>query len=257
MILAVDIGNTEIVAGCCNEENGEVFFCERLSTNRHATALEYASLFKTAFEMHKINKDEVCGAIISSVVPSVTATVKSAVKKVAEVEAMVVGPGIITGLSIDSVDPGMLGSDLVVNAVAGIANYPLPQIIIDMGTATTFSVVDKEKRYLGGIIAPGIAITLDALVSRTSQLPSIALEAPKKVVGTNTVDCIKSGLIYGNTGMLDGLIDRICDELGEKCAVVATGGLASTVVPLCKNKIIVDNDLLLKGLVIIYNKNKG
>lgn len=254
MILAVDIGNTNIVLGCC--ENKKIIFCERISTNRIATALEYASLFKTAFEMHGIDYKNICGAIISSVVPSVTSTVKTAVSKLLKTEVMVVGPGIKTGLSIVTDDPGKLGSDLVVTAVAGISEYSLPLVIIDMGTATTFSVIDKNKRYLGGAIAPGLAVSLDALVSKTSLLSGVALEAPKKAVGTNTSDCIKSGLIFGSAGMIDGLVDRINEEMGEKCTVVATGGLAASVTSLCKNKIIVDDDMLLKGLVAIYNKNK-
>ncbi|MBQ7900738.1 MAG: type III pantothenate kinase [Clostridia bacterium] len=253
MILAIDIGNTNIVMGCC--ENGKISFRERLSTNHSATSLEYAALFKTAFEMHTIDYKGICGAIVSSVVPSVTSVVKAAVKQLVGVDAMVVGPGLKTGLSIVIDDPGKLGSDLVVDAVAGISEYSVPLIIIDMGTATTLSVVDSNKRYLGGIIVPGLSITHDALVSRTSQLPKIALEAPEKAIGTNTVDCIKSGLIFGTAGTLDGLIERICDELGQKCTVVATGGLAGTVVPLCRHDIIIDDDLLLKGLMIIYNKN--
>ncbi len=253
MILTIDIGNTNIVIGCC--ENDSIKLRERISTNHIATALEYASLFKTAFEMHNVEYKSISGAIISSVVPSVTATVRSAVMQLTGLEPMVVGPGIKTGLSIVIDDPGKLGSDLVVGAVAGISQYSVPQIIIDMGTATTLSVVDKNKRFLGGVIVPGLAITHDALVSRTSQLPRIALEAPDKVIGTNTVDSIKSGLIYGTVGTIDGLIERIENELGEKCTVIATGGLASVVVPLCKADIIIDDDLMLKGLMAIYNKN--
>lgn len=253
MILAIDIGNTNIVIGCCKGE--EIQFCERISTNHKATTIEYASLFKTALEMHNIAYTDVSGAVISSVVPSITSTVKTAVYKLTGIEALVVGPGIRTGLSIVIDDPGKLGSDLVVGAVAGINRYSVPQIIIDMGTATTLSVIDKDKRFLGGIIVPGLAITHDALVNSTSQLPSIALEAPDKVIGTNTVNCIKSGLVYGTAGSLDGLIERIEDELGEKCTVVATGGLANVVVPLCKSDIVIDDDLMIRGLMIIYNKN--
>ena len=253
MILAIDIGNTNIVIGCCSDDS--ICFSERLSTNHNATSLEYAALFKTAFDMHELNYKSISGAIISSVVPSVTSVVKSAVKMLTNVDAMIVGPGIKTGLSIVIDDPGKLGSDLVVDAVAGISEYSVPQIIIDMGTATTMSVIDKDRRYIGGVIIPGLAITHDALISRTSQLPKIALEAPQKVIGTNTIDSIKSGLIYGTAGTIDGIISRITQELGQECTVVATGGLASTVVPLCNTDIIIDDNLLLKGLMIIYNKN--
>ena len=253
MILSIDIGNTNIVIGCCS--GNKIFFRERLSTNHIATSLEYAALFKTAFEMHSVAYKEICGAIVSSVVPSVTATIKAAIKQLTGVDAMIVGPGIKTGLSIVIDDPGKLGSDLVVDAVAGISEYSAPMIIIDMGTATTLSVIDRNKRYLGGMIVPGLAITHDALINRTSQLPKIALEAPDKVIGTNTVDSIKSGLIYGTAGTIDGLVERIENELGEDCTVIATGGLAGVVVPLCKTDIIFDNDLMLKGLMTIYNKN--
>jgi type III pantothenate kinase len=169
---------------------------------------------------------------------------------------MIVGPGIKTGISIVIDNPAQLGSDLITGAVASVAEYSVPQIIIDMGTATTISVINKDKQYLGGAIMPGLRVSHDALITRTSQLPKIAFEKPKKIIGSNTIDCIKSGMLYGNAGAIDGLIDRFCEELGEKCTVIATGGLAKTVVPLCKNDIIVDEDLLLKGLMLIYEKNK-
>lgn len=253
MIFAIDIGNTNIVIGCC--EDNKIIFRDRVSTNHTATALEYAALFKTAFEMKGIDYKRISGCIISSVVPSVTNTVKNAVQKLTDTRPMIVGPGIKTGLSILIDNPAQLGSDLVVDAVAGISEYPVPLVIIDMGTATTLSVINEKGDYLGGMIVPGVGVSHDSLVSRTSQLPKIALEPPRRVIGKNTVECIKSGIMYGNAGALDGLIDRIKHELGE-CTVVATGGLAVTIAPLCRNKIILDEDLLLKGLMIIYNKNK-
>ncbi len=253
MILAIDIGNTNIVLGCFDDDN--IILRERISTNHTATVIEYAATIKTAFEMHNIDRSEVTGAIISSVVPAVTGTVKSAIERFLGIKALVVGPGIKTGLSIVIDNPSQLGSDLVVDAVAGLSEYPAPMIIIDMGTATTLSVINSKKEYIGGMIVPGLAISHDALISRTSQLSKIALEKPKKVIGSNTIDCIKSGLLYGNAGMLDGLIERINESLGEKCNVIATGGLSTVVTPLCKNEITVDEDLLLKGLKVIYNKN--
>lgn len=253
MILAIDIGNTNIVLGCFDDDR--IILRERISTNHTATVIEYAATIKTAFEMHNINTKDVTGAIISSVVPAVTNTVKSAIEKFIGSKVLVIGPGIKTGLSIVIDNPSQLGSDLVVDAVAGLSEYPVPMIIIDMGTATTLSVINSQKEYIGGMIVPGLAISHDALISRTSQLSKIALEKPKKVIGSNTVDCIKSGLLYGNAGMLDGLIDRINENLGEKCTVVATGGLSTIITPLCKNEITVDEDLLLKGLKVIYNKN--
>ena len=254
MILAIDIGNTNIVIGCF--EDKKIIFRERLSTNHTATVLEYVVTIKTAFEMNNINKEGVTGSIISSVVPAVTSTVKTAVEKYLNQTPLIIGPGIKTGLSIVIDNPSQLGSDLVVDAVAGISEYPAPLIIIDVGTATTVSVIDAKKQYIGGMIIPGLAVSHDALISRTSQLSKIAFEKPKKVIGSNTVDCIKSGLLYGNAGTLDGLIDRINEELNENCTVVATGGLSTVIVPLCKHEIIIDEDLLLKGLMKIYEKNQ-
>ena len=253
MVLAIDIGNTNIVIGCFDDE--KIIFRERLSTNHTATVLEYVVTIKTAFEMNSIKKEDFSGSIISSVVPAVTSTVKTAVEKYLGITPLIIGPGIKTGLSIMIDNPSQLGSDLVVDAVAGISEYPTPLIIIDMGTATTVSVIDRNKQYIGGMIIPGLAVAHDALISRTSQLSKIAFEKPKKVIGSNTADCIKSGLLYGNAGTLDGLIDRINDELGEKCTVVATGGLSVVIAPLCKHDIIIDEDLLLKGLMNIYKKN--
>lgn len=253
MIFAIDIGNTNIVIGCCDGEN--VIFRERVSTNSTATALEYAAIFKTAFDMNGVNPKSMTGSIISSVVPAVTTNVRSAAEKLTATRAMVVGPGIKTGLSIKIDNPAQLGSDLVVDAVAGIKNYPVPLVLIDMGTATTISVIDKNSDYLGGMILSGVSVSHDSLVNRTSMLRKVALEPPKRLIGTETVDCLKSGMIYGNAGALDGIIDRIRDEIGE-CTVVATGGLAGVIIPYCRNKIILDEDLLLKGLLAIYEKNK-
>ena len=253
MTLTIDIGNTNIVLGCFDGD--AILFRERISTNHTATDLEYAVSIKTALEMYRLNPENITGAIVSSVVPSVTNTFRRAIEKLCGVKPLVVGPGIKTGLSIRIDNPAQLGSDLVVDAVAGIHEYPVPQIIIDMGTATTFSVIDKNSNYLGGVITTGMAVSADALVSRTSQLPRIAFEVPKKVIGSNTVDCIKSGIMYGNAAIIDGMVSRIEAELGEKCTVIATGGLSALVAPLCQTKLILDDDLLLKGLILIYRKN--
>lgn len=254
MIFAIDIGNTNIVIGCC--ESDRILFRDRVSTNHTATSLEYASIFKMAFEMNGINPTDITDVIISSVVPSVTSTVKAAAEKLTDSHAMTVGPGIKTGLSIKIDNPAQLGSDLVVDAVAGINNYPLPLIIIDMGTATTVSVIGENGDYLGGMILPGVAVSHDSLVNRTSQLPRVAIEPPRRIIGKNTIECLKSGMLYSNAGALDGIIERITEEIG-KCTVVATGGLAGVITPYCKNDIILDDDLLLKGLMIIHEKNKN
>lgn len=253
MILVTDIGNTNIVIGCVDKD--KIYFKERISTNHSATDLEYTMAVRTALEMHDVTSDMIKGSIISSVVPSVTNVFVKAIEKYCQIKSLVVGPGIKTGLKIAIDNPAQLGSDLVVDAVASINNYPLPQIVVDMGTATTFSVIDKNCNYLGGAIATGMAVSLDALANKTSQLPKVAFEIPKKVIGTNTVDCIKSGIMHTTASSIDGMIERIEDELGEKCTVIATGGLAGIVAPLCKRKIVVDDDLMLKGLMIIYNKN--
>lgn len=254
MILAIDIGNTNIVLGGFKDQS--IIFRERISTNHTATALEYAATIKTAFEMHNVDTSAIEGAIISSVVPAVTSMVKSAIERFIGTDVLVIGPGIKTGLSIVIDNPSQLGSDLVVDAVACLNEYKAPMIIIDMGTATTVSVINSKKEYMGGMIVPGVAISHDALISRTSLLSKIAFEKPKKIIGSNTIDCIKSGLLYGNASMLDGLIERINQELREECTVIATGGIANVIIPLCKKKIILDEDLLLKGLMIIYSKNK-
>lgn len=254
MILVIDVGNTHIVMGCAKD--GKIILRERISTNHKATGLEYISMLKTAFELYNIDYSEIKGSIISSVVPAVTNIVKDAVMRLFNIKPLVVGPGIKTGISVVIDNPSQLGSDLITGAVAGVNEYSVPLIIIDMGTATTVSVIDKNKQYIGGAILPGVAISHNALVERTSQLPKVAYEKPKKVIGSNTVDCIKSGIMYGNAGALDGIIDRFNEELKEDCTVIATGGLSKSIVPFCRNEITVDEDLLLKGLMIIYEKNK-
>lgn len=254
MVLAIDIGNTNIVIGCfCNKE---ILFNERVSTNHNATDLEYAIQIKNILEIHNIDINTIEGTIMSSVVPSVTTSMKNAVEKLTAKTPITVGPGLKTGLRILTDNPAQLGSDLVVDAVAGINFYPVPQIIIDMGTATTVSVIDKNSNYLGTLIIPGMNTSLDALSSGAAQLPKINLDIPKRVIGTNTAECMSNGILFYTASGLDGCVERIEEELGEKCTVIATGGLASSVVPLCKREIIYDNDLLLKGLMIIYNRNK-
>ena len=255
MLLAVDIGNTNIVFGCVNDDDEIVVF-ERISTNHSATSAEYASLMKNILEMNSFPVSSITDAVMSSVVPSVTTTVKEAVRKLFGVEVMVAGPGVKTGLNILIDNPRQLGSDQAVDAVAAINSYPVPQIIIDMGTATTMSVVDSKKNYLGGLIMTGMRVATDALIQRTAQLPKIDFDLPDSIIGTNTIDCMKNGALYSNACALDGIIERIEEKLGEKCAVIATGGLAEVVVPLCRRDIILDKDLLIKGLTIIYRKNQ-
>ncbi len=255
MILAIDMGNTNIVVGCIDEEKAH--FVERITTNHNKTGMEYAINIKNILEIHEISTDQIEGAILSSVVPPLNAAISSAVKKILGYHPMLVGSGIKTGLNILMDNPKATGSDMIVDAVAAIRDYPCPIIIIDMGTATTMSVVDCSGNYIGGAILPGLRVSLDSLSSRTAQLPSISLDIPKKVIGKNTIDCMRSGIMYGSAGMIDGIIDRIDEELGQTASVVATGGLASFVTPLCRHNIVYDEALLLKGLLILYEKNKG
>ena len=236
MILALDIGNTNIVIGCM--EKDRAYFVERVSTNSSKTELEYVVDFKTLLDLYQIKMENITGCIVASVVPPLNNIVTAALKKLLHVSPLLVGPGIKTGLNILMDNPGQLGSDLVVNAVAGLHYYGAPIIMIDMGTATTISVVDNKKNYIGGMILPGVRVSLDSLVNRTSQLPRISLEAPKKIIGKNTIDCMKSGIIMGQASCIDGMIERIWDELGYQAQVVATGGLAGCIVPYCKKKIV-------------------
>lgn len=253
MILAIDIGNTNIVVGCIRGD--EVLFTERLSTNTTHTTLEYAISFKNVLEIYQIDAKEIEGAIISSVVPPITNVIRDSIHKITDAEVLIVGPGVKTGLNILMDNPKTLGSDLVVNAVAGISEYPVPLILIDLGTATTISVIDNKKNYIGGMILPGVRTSLDALTARAAQLSGIDLEAPKRVIGKNTIECMKSGIVYSNAALIDGVILRMEEELGEKATVIATGGLAKSIVPYCKEDVILDDDLLLKGLLWVYKKN--
>ncbi len=253
MILAIDIGNTNIVLGCFEED--KILFTERLSTNHKATELEYAINFKNVLELYNIKNEDIYGAIISSVVPSLTNVIKKAISKITQNNILLVGPGLKTGLNIQMDNPASVGADLVVGAVAAINEYEVPLIFFDMGTATTISAIDKDKNYIGTVIIPGIEVSLNSLVGGTSQLPKISLEAPKTVLGKNTIDSMKSGILYSTASSIDGMIERIEEQTGEIKTVIATGGLASTVVPLCKRDIVLDDELLLKGLMIIYNKN--
>ena len=254
MILAIDIGNTNIVIGCIEER--KCVFVERLSTVRTKTELEYAIDIKSVLDIYHIRRDDLDGGIISSVVPEITTVAKLAVEKILKKEPLVVGAGIKTGLNIRIDNPSQLGSDLVVDSVAALAEYPAPMLIFDLGTANTVCVIDKNKNYIGGMIYPGIGVSLESLTAHASQLGGIGLEPPEHIIGKNTVECMKSGTLYSAAAAIDGLIDRLCDELEGDVTVIATGGLAKKVVPYCRRKIILDDDLLLKGLAVIYRKNK-
>lgn len=255
MILTINIENTNTIIGC--SENSEFIFVESISTNTSRTELEYAISLKNIFELHKLEISKVEGAIISSVVPPVTSIVKGAVKRILGKEAIVIGPGVKTGLNIMTDNPAQLGSDLVANAVAGIAKYEAPMMIVSMGTATTISVINEKKQYVGGMIIPGIQVSSESLTRETAQLPKIGLEKPKRAIGTNTIECMRSGLIYGNAACIDGSIARIEKELGFSVAtIVATGEYIRHILPHCERKMCLDETLLLEGLKLIYEKNQ-
>lgn len=254
MILAIDIGNTNIVIGCIDEN--KTYFVERLRTDASKTALEYALDLKNVLELYGITREDLRGSIVASVVPPVSTTIRQAMEKVTGRKPLMVGPGVRTGLNIKVDNPASVGADLIVAAVAAVRDYPAPLIIIDMGTATTMTVVDRNGNYIGGVIIPGLQVSLDSLVNRAAQLTKISLEVPPHVIGRNTLNCMQSGSLYGTAAMIDGMIDRMEAELGEPATVVATGGLARFVMPLCNHEIQMDDGLLLKGLWIIYQKNQ-
>lgn len=260
MILAIDVGNTNIVLG--GIENGKTSFISRLSTDPGKTEDEYAIQIKMITELNGISTKNFSGAIISSVVPQIISTLQAAVRKVTGHTSLIVGPGLKTGLDIKIDNPAQLGSDIVVGAVAAIALYPKPLMVIDMGTATTICVVDKNKCYRGGVILPGVKVAMESLTKNAAQLQSIGLDAPVKAIGTNTADCMRSGVIFGNAAMIDSLIDRMSTELpseNDDCSktmtIVATGGLAPKIIPFCTHNIIINDELLLIGLEIIFNLN--
>ena len=254
MLLAIDVGNTNIVLGCL--EDGEIIGITRMETDRDKTAHEYAIALKQALEFGGIDPSQLDGAILSSVVPPINGALRAAIRMVAGLDTIVVGPGMKTGLNIGLDDPGTMASDLVVGAAAALAIHKPPLIIIDMGTATTMTVIDREARVLGGAIIPGVGISLEALANGTSQLPHISLDAPKKCISSDTVEAMRSGSVYGTAAMLDGMIERMEAELGEPAAVIATGGLGGCIIPYCRREITYDKNLLLNGLWALYQKNK-
>ena len=253
MLLAIDIGNTNLVIGCI--ENDSIVFKARIATDRTRTSDQYGVEIKNMIEAFGVKLSDITDCIISSVVPPVFNSVRTGVIKVIGKQPMVVGPGLKTGLNIQMDVPSQVGSDRIVIAVAALAEYKAPLILMDMGTATTIEVVEPENVYMGGVIFPGVKLSLDVLTSKGAQLPGISLDKPKKVIGKNTVDCMRSGMMYGTAAMIDGLIDRIAEELGHSSTIIATGGMAQFIIPLCRHTIILEKDLLLKGLNIIYKKN--
>lgn len=254
MLLAIDIGNTNIVMGGIREDR--IVFEARLATDALKTSDQYGVEIKSILSLFGVEPGEIEDCIISSVVPPVFHQVQVGVVKVTGKTPMVVAPGIKTGLNIQMDIPSQVGADRIVIAVAALQEHKPPLILIDMGTATTIEVVAEGNTYLGGCIMPGVGVSLQALTSRTAQLPGIQLDEPKRVIGKNTVDCMRSGVMYGAAAMLDGMLDRVEAELGRKATILATGGMAELIVPLCRREILLDRDLLLKGLNALYRKNR-
>ena len=253
--IAIDAGNTYIVIGVMNEE--KILLSSRLKTDRFKTSDEYAVILHELFSIHGIDSKRLEGGILSSVVPPLKQVLWEAVYKITGKKSLVVGPGLKNGLKIQIDNPAQLGSDLVAEAVAASAEYDGPILIIDMSTATTVSVVGSRGNYLGGMIMPGIIVSLEALYAQTAQLPHISLaEGPRGVIGTNTNNCIINGTIYGNAAMIDGIVERIAEELGEQPTVLAMGDRCEQIIPYCRQPVRIDKDLLLKGLRIIYMRNR-
>ena len=252
MLLAVDIGNTNIVLGVLN---GEKLICSgRLSTNVNETEIEYSMKLKAFLDIN--NVDNIDGAIISSVVPALVRTLLKSIQLVCNVEALVVGPGVKTGLNIKIDNPAETGANIVVGDVAVINKYPLPAIVFYFGTATTASVIDKTGAHLGGAIMCGIKTAINSLSSTTAQLPQIDISVPSKIIGRNTVDAMKCGSVIGTAAMLEGLVSRFEKELGEKATVIVTGGFGKAIAKAAELDVIVDENLFVDGLRIRYEKNK-
>lgn len=257
MLLAFDIGNTNIVIGLFEEETLTSHW--RITSDRQKTYDEYGLLLDQLFQSCGMHRSDVDDIIISSVVPNLTDVFRTMCEQYFQITPLVVGSGLKTGMSIRYDNPKEIGADRIVNAVAAIEQYGAPLIILDFGTATTFCVVNDKKEYLGGAIAPGIGISLNALVEKTAQLPKVEMVVPEKVIGKTTVNAIQSGLLYGYCGLVDGMVHRIAAELGyqeEAITVVATGGLAEVIAAHSETIGQVDQMLTLKGLLTIYKRNE-
>ena len=253
MILTIEIGNSTITLG--GVEGSEIRFECRINTDRVKTSDTYCIDLKTLFEIYGIDMASIEGVIIASVVPQVLNSVRTAIRKLLNTEPLVVGPGLKTGLDIRLENPGQMGADLVAADVAALSEHKPPLIIIDMGTATTMAVLDPNGAHLGGCVCPGVKISLEALTGNTSLLPGIQLDSPKQALGRNTAEAMRSGIMFGTASMLDGMIDRFRAETGWDFTIVATGGLAKRIVPLCHNEIVYDRHLIIKGLARLYRDN--
>ena len=254
MLFAIDIGNSNIKLG--GFEGDGLSFVASIATDCNATEDEYSIRILGALSLYSVNKSAIDGAIISSVVPQLNRVISGSVEHIFGVKPLIVGPGVKSGIGIQCDMPSSVGADLICASVAAHFLYGSPSLIIDMGTATKLTAVSEKGAFVGTSIAPGVMLGLNALASGTAQLPTVSLEAPPSVIGKNTVDCMKSGIIYGNAAMLDGMIERAEEEFKKEMLVLATGGYASVILPHCKHKITYDEHLVLKGLNLIYKRNK-
>jgi type III pantothenate kinase len=254
IILTIDISNANISAAAMTPEG-----CRRrfsLSSSKERAVDEYSALFSLIAERKNISPNEIEGGILCSVVPQLTPIICQAVKESFGVSPLVVGPGLKTGLNIRIDDPSELGGDLVASAVAAASAYPLPCVTVEMSAATVLGVIDKNGSHIGCIITPGIMVSQNALANGASQLHHVLPEKPGRIIGKNSAESIKSGLLYGSAAMLDGLLTRIEEELSDTVSAVAYGEWAGFAVPFCRRPgITIDDDLLMRGLYMIYNKN--
>lgn len=254
MLLTADVGNTNIKLGIFDGDN--LIYKLRFSTDKSKTADEFAVELYTFFQIYNINKEQIDSSIISSVVPLITYPLRTAIYTVTGVKSFVVGPGLKTGLDIKIDHPETLGGDIVAGCVGVCEKYGSPSIVIFMGTATAIVYVNENGCYCGGAIAPGVGISLDALTSHGALLSAVDFKAPKKAIGVNTTDSIRSGVMLGTAYMLDGMIDKFFEESNTECKIIATGGLSSQMIKNCKHSIINDENIILEGLYSIYCKNK-
>lgn len=255
MILAIDVGNTHIVIGMI--EAGAIENIVRVHTDPRETATEHAIKLRQITDFYGLDPRDFEGSILSSVVPRVTQSLKTAVEELTGKRTLIVGPGMKTGLNLRIDEPGSVAADLIVGTLGAVAHYGAPVLVVDMDTATTLVVADKNGAFRGGAIVPGVKLSYGALAAGTSLLPDISILPPKKVVGSNTVEAMRSGAVFGTAAMIDGMVERMEEELGYACTVVATGGLAKEILPCCRRKdILLDPDLILKGLWLLYEKNR-